>query len=190
VWSASSPGRFNLREEPRDHLEWEAGWAPQPIWMFGRRQKYLGCAEIRTLDLSACSLFAVPAMLCRPLCGFVTVFAPVCIYRLTLNMRAETHVGLRFEPPSGPRASSFKRFLDHTQRHNKVVRTPLDEWSVRRRDLYLTTHNTHNRQTSMPQVGFENTISAGERPQIYALKRAATGIGQIIWWILIFWFEV
>ena len=26
-----------------------------------------------------------------------------------------------------------------------VVRTPLDEWSARRRDLYLTTHNTHNK---------------------------------------------
>jgi len=42
--------------------------------------------------------------------------------------------------------SSFLRFLDHTQRHITVGRTPLDEWSARRRDLYLTTHNTHNRQ--------------------------------------------
>ena len=41
----------------------------------------------------------------------------------------------------------------------------------------LTTHNTHNRQTSMPPVGFEPTISAGERPQTHALDRAATGIG-------------
>jgi len=38
--------------------------------------------------------------------------------------------------------------------------------------LYLTTHNTHNRQTSMPPVGFEPTISAAERPQTYALDRA------------------
>jgi len=37
-------------------------------------------------------------------------------------------------------------FLDHTQRSTKVGRTPLDEWSVRRRDLYLTTQNAHNRQ--------------------------------------------
>ena len=29
----------------------------------------------------------------------------------------------------------------------------------------------------MPPVGFEPTTSAGERPQIYALDRAATGIG-------------
>ena len=30
----------------------------------------------------------------------------------------------------------------------------------------------------MPPVGFEPTISAGERPQIYALDRAATGTGR------------
>jgi len=29
----------------------------------------------------------------------------------------------------------------------------------------------------MPPVGFEATISAGERPQTYALGRAATGAG-------------
>ena len=30
----------------------------------------------------------------------------------------------------------------------------------------------------MPPVGFEPTISAGERPQTYALDRAATGTGN------------
>jgi len=43
-------------------------------------------------------------------------------------------------------ASSFLMFLDHTQRRITVGRTPLDEWSARRRDLYPTTHNTNNRQ--------------------------------------------
>jgi hypothetical protein len=79
--------------------------------------------------------------------------------------------------PTRAMASSFLRFRDHTQRRITVGRTPLDEWSARRRDLYLTTHNTHNRQTTMPPVGFEHTISAGERPQTYALDRAATGTG-------------
>ena len=40
-----------------------------------------------------------------------------------------------------------------------------------------TTHNTNNRQTSIPSAGFEPTISVGERPQTYALERAATGTG-------------
>ena len=32
----------------------------------------------------------------------------------------------------------------------------------------------------MPPVGFEPTISAGERPNTYALDRAATGIGILM----------
>jgi len=62
--------------------------------------------------------------------------------------------------PTRVMASSFLRFLDQTQRRTTVGRAPLDEWSARRRDHYLTTHNTHNRQISMPPVGFEPTISA------------------------------
>ena len=54
----------------------------------------------------------------------------------------------------------FLMFLDHTQRRSTVGKTPLDEWSARRRDLYLTTHDTPNRQISMPPVGFEPKISA------------------------------
>ena len=79
-------------------------------------------------------------------------------------------------PQWASRASSFTRFLDHTQRRTTVGRTPLDEWSARRRYLYLITHNTHDRQTSMPPVGFEPTVSVGERPS-YALDSAATGVG-------------
>jgi len=81
-------------------------------------------------------------------------------------------------PPQWVMASSLLRFLDHTQRRTIVGRTPLDEWSACRRDLYLTTHKIHNRQTSMSSVGFEHTISAGERPQTYALVRAATVTGM------------
>ena len=32
----------------------------------------------------------------------------------------------------------------------------------------------------MPWVGFETTISAGERPKTYALDRAATGTGNYL----------
>ena len=78
-------------------------------------------------------------------------------------------------PPSGPWPPHSRGFLDHTQQRTAVSRTPLDKWSVRR--PCLTTHNTHNRQTSLPLVGFEPTISAGERPQTYALDCAATWTG-------------
>ena len=73
----------------------------------------------------------------------------------------------------------FLMFLDHTQRRSTVGRTPLDEWSARRRDLYLTTHDTHNRQISMPPVGFKPTISAGERPQAARLLRSV--LRRCVW---------
>ena len=95
-----------------------------------------------------------------------------------LNRRKKKFFHLAQQPPQWAMASSFSRFLDHTQRRSTFSRTPLDEWSARRRDLYLTTHNTHNRETSIPPEGFDPTISAGERPQTCALDRAATGIGK------------
>ena len=73
--------------------------------------------------------------------------------------------------------SSFMRFRIYTQRRTTIGRTSLDEGPAHRKDLYLTTHNTHNRQTSMPPVGFEPTIPAGEQSQTYALDRTATGTG-------------
>jgi hypothetical protein len=57
--------------------------------------------------------------------------------------------------PTRARATLLPRFLDHTQWHTTVGMTPLGEGSASRRDIYLTTHNTHNRQTFMPLAGFE-----------------------------------
>ena len=84
------------------------------------------------------------------------------------------------ECPQWARASSFTRFPNYTQRQITVCRTPVDEWTARRRDLYLATHNTHNRYPSIPTLGFEPTISAGEQPQTNALNREATGTGICI----------
>ena len=39
----------------------------------------------------------------------------------------------------------------HCIRHTTLIVTPLYEWSARRSDLSLTTHNTHERQTSVPR---------------------------------------
>jgi hypothetical protein len=84
------------------------------------------------------------------------------------------------DSPQWARVSSFTKFLDRAQRRTTVGRTPLDKWSSRRRDLYLATHNTHNRQTSMRSMWFEPTISAGERAHIYDLDRAGTGTGHFL----------
>jgi hypothetical protein len=68
-----------------------------------------------------------------------------------------------------------ERGLMITLRHTTIGRSPLDEWSARRRDLYLTIYNTHKRQTSMPLEGFDPTIPASERPQTHALDHAEWG---------------
>ena len=82
---------------------------------------------------------------------------------------------LLFFSPHGSTSSSGPRTplwgFTITLRHTKRGRTPLDEWSVRRTDLYLTTHNTHKRQTSVPKAGFETAIPASERPS-HKLKPA------------------
>jgi len=54
----------------------------------------------------------------------------------------------------------------HTHTHTHTLgRTPLDEWSARRRDQYLTTHNTHKIQTPMLPAGSEPAIPASEWPK-------------------------
>jgi len=79
--------------------------------------------------------------------------------------------------PTGAMTSLSFGFLDHTRRCTTEGRIALDKWSARRRDLYVTTHNTDNRETSMPPQGLEPTISAGERLQNYDLDISITGIG-------------
>ena len=58
--------------------------------------------------------------------------------------------------PTRAVASSFFRFLFHTQRRSTVGRTALDEWSARRRDLYLTTHNIHNKHACPTRIRTHN----------------------------------
>jgi hypothetical protein len=83
-----------------------------------------------------------------------------------------------FDPFSG-HGFPHSRGFTITLRHTTLGRTPLDEWSAGRTDLYLTAHNIHSRQTSMPQVAFEATIAASERPKSHVLDSAAAGIGTI-----------
>ena len=85
------------------------------------------------------------------------------------------------QPPVA-KASSVEDSWSHAVRHTTLGRTSLAEWSARRRDLYLTTHNTHNRQTSMCPARFEPATPASERPQTHALDHAAYGVGFFLIW--------
>jgi hypothetical protein len=64
-------------------------------------------------------------------------------------------------------------------RHNTILRTPPDEWSDLRRELYLTKHNNHKRHNYMFPEWFEPTIPANEWSQTHTLDRTATGIGLL-----------
>ena len=80
-----------------------------------------------------------------------------CVYILCFTMKNRIiQVRLEFfsaqQPPHWARASSFTKFLDHTQRRTAFGRTPLDEWSARSRELYLTEHNTQ-KQTDIHVPG-------------------------------------
>jgi hypothetical protein len=56
------------------------------------------------------------------------------------------------QPNAGQDRLILEVSRSHTVTHHSS-RTPLDEGSACRRDLYLTTNNTHNRQTSMHPAG-------------------------------------
>jgi len=67
-----------------------------------------------------------------------------------------------FHGATGPTGSGppHYRVFTITLRHATLCRTPLDEWSARHTDLYLTTHNTHKTQISVLPAGFEPTVPA------------------------------
>jgi hypothetical protein len=80
--------------------------------------------------------------------------------------------------PRGPGSPHYRGFTI-ILRHISLGKNPLDEWSVRRRDLYLTTNNTHKGEISMTPTGFEPAMPQSERAQTHALDRASTRIDHI-----------
>jgi hypothetical protein len=76
---------------------------------------------------------------------------------------------------SGPRPVYYRGFKI-TLRQTTLGRTPLDEWSARHTELYLTTHNTHDRR-SCPPVGFKPTTPASDWQQIHVIDLAEIRIG-------------
>jgi hypothetical protein len=79
--------------------------------------------------------------------------------------------------PSWPGDSHYGG-ITITLRHTKLARTPLEEWSARRRDLCLTIHKTHKIQISMSQAGYKHAIPASERQQRHALDQCFSTFGR------------
>jgi len=56
------------RKECPVPIEEEAGWTPEPVWMFQRRDKYPAAASIQTPDCPACSTVTILTMLSQLPC--------------------------------------------------------------------------------------------------------------------------
>jgi hypothetical protein len=65
----------------------------------------------------------------------------------------------------------------------------MDEWPVRRRFLYLTTYQRSQKTDIHAPAKFEPSFPARERLQIYALRRAATGIDTLLKQYNILWYK-
>jgi hypothetical protein len=100
-----------------------------------------------------------------------TVHRESCRVRTNIGPMASISPSLFYLFTAGVEVVYFS--LDHTQTHTTVGRTPLDEGSARRRDLYLTTHNTVQ-ETNMHAPGGIRTRNPSKRS---AADRAVSGIG-------------
>ena len=63
----------------------------------------------------------------------------------------------------------------HTHTHIQVVELPQTRDRTVVETSNCTTHNTHNRQTSIPRARLKPAILSSERPQTCALDRAVNG---------------
>jgi hypothetical protein len=76
--------------------------------------------------------------------------------------------------------SSFTRFLDHIKPQSVGLLWTSDKHIA---EIYICQHTTIKTDKHVP-MGLEPTISAGGRPQIYALDRAGTGTGVNCYWCI------
>jgi hypothetical protein len=105
-------------------------------WYAGLPALVHSCRTDSVIQTAVGTLFAVRS----------TVIFKMCLINFFFPMARQ--------PLGGLGHLIFRGFTITLFRHATLGRTPLDEGPARRRDLYLTTHNTHKRQTSIPPVGF------------------------------------
>jgi hypothetical protein len=123
---------------------------------FRRTEKSLVPAGIQTPDCPARSQITIPSTLLHNVYIYIYIyikmFAVPCTVLLSdFRLPPRCKWGLRFPgtfffhgatAPSAPMPPHYRGFTIKL-RHTTLGRTPLEEGSARRRDLYLTTHNTH-----------------------------------------------
>jgi len=85
-------------------------------------------------------------------------------YTIFFLLALQPPPGVVFYSPLAALAFSLARFHDHIQRRATVGRTPLNECSVRRRDLYLTTQ--HSQHTNIQALGGIRTHDRSRRAAV------------------------
>jgi len=147
--------------------------------LFGRLN-----SKFQTLSVGLCWKNSVT--MTPPLCTvrFLYKYLAFDLWILQTNLLISrlTYTLLSFRCTRAPIGSGppHCRGFTVTLRHTTLGNIPLDEWSARRRDLYLKTHNTQKRQTSVHLAGFEPAIPTSERPQTHALGRASVGVDDLV----------
>jgi hypothetical protein len=108
----------------------------------------------------------------------IFTFSSKHVYIISRCLSGEFFFFLYIYSPSRRSRPYFFQGSSIPLRHTTLDMIHMDEWSARCRDLYLTTHSIHKKQTSTLPAGEESTIPANERPQTGALNRAATVFGH------------
>jgi hypothetical protein len=128
-----------------------------------------------------------------PLCLRARVCRKTTQYYINLLVLAVfIYVFIYYHDCAAPRGAGLPYYwgFEITLRHTRLGRTPLHRWSARRRDLYLTTNNTHKRQISTPPAGFK-PADQRLRPhgpwdrlsRIHALASDATLCPKFRWYV-------
>jgi len=121
--------------------------------------------------------------------------SPSATHTITLS-NTHNHPQQHTQSPSATHTITLSNTHNHPQQHTQSpsathtitisnthnLRSPLKDWSVLRRDLFLKTQNTRNRQISIPQVGFEPAISTTEQQQIHTLDLVAKYV-LFVWYL-------
>jgi hypothetical protein len=101
----------------------------------------------------------------------------------TLDVTVQKGSRIFFPMAQQPLVGQGLLIVDASRSHSDIPHSVGLLWTSDQPDTETSTwqHTTFNkRQTSVPSAGIESKIPGIERPQTYALDRAATGIGRVL----------
>jgi hypothetical protein len=98
--------------------------------------------------------------------SYILVLSRLIFLKIRKKKYIYIYITMAHSLKMGQRPPHYQGFAI-TLTHTILGRTSLEEWSARRRDLYLPTQ--HSQETDLPPGGFEPTIPTCERPQTHAL---------------------